>query len=197
MTSTVTYPIPGLPTTHLAEDGTRITFRALAPDDQEALLALFRILPEQERRYLKDDVAAPDVVGQWVRGMDYSRVTPLVAEHDGRIVAEATLHHHRAAARRHVGTLRIVVDPAYRDKGIGRGLLHKLAEVARDADMERLLFEVVADVEEAAGHAAMILGFVPVAVLPGHVRDADGATHDLVLMEMSLTQQFPPLPGKF
>lgn len=197
MTSTTTFPIPNLPATHLAEDGARITIRAMAPEDRDALLEFFRTIPERDRFYLKDDVTSSRVIDAWVENMDYSRVVPLLALDDRRIVAEGTLHHRRAGARRHVGEARIVVDPAYRDKGIGRGLLHKLAEVARDRDVERLVFEVVSGAEEAARHAAIILGFVPVAVLEGQVRDIDGTPHDLIIMEMDVRQEFPPLPSKF
>ena len=45
---------------------------------------------------------------------------------------KGTLHHRRAGARQHIGEVRIVVDPAYRNRGVGRGLLHKLIELAGD-----------------------------------------------------------------
>lgn len=192
-----TYPIPGFPTTHLAEDGQRLTIRPMTPDDQAALRAFFETLPASDRYYLKDDVTAPEIVQAWASDPDYSRVVPLLATDGHRIVALGTLHQRRAAARRHVGEVRVTVDPAYRDKGIGRGLLHKLAEVARDRDLERLLFEIVADVEQPARHAAVMLGFVSSATLRGHVRDAGGGYHDLLMMELDLQQEFPPLPDKF
>jgi len=48
------------------------------------------------------------------------------------------------------------------------------------------LFEVVADTEQAARHTAQVLGFVSVAVLPAHVRDSGGHSHDLLIMERRL-----------
>jgi ribosomal protein S18 acetylase RimI-like enzyme len=41
-----------------------------------------------------------------------------------------------------------VVDPAYRNRSIGRGLLHKLIEIAAGKGLEKLMFEVVADTGE-------------------------------------------------
>jgi len=46
------------------------------------------------------------------------------------------------------------------------------------------MFAVVADTEEAARHTAQLLGFVPMAVLPGHVKEYCGVLHDLVIMQL-------------
>jgi GNAT superfamily N-acetyltransferase len=67
-----------------------------------------------------------------------------------------------------------VVDPAYRNRGVGHRLLHKLIEIAAGKGLKKLMFEVVADTGEAAKGAAQLLGFVPVAVLPAHVKDYCG-----------------------
>jgi L-amino acid N-acyltransferase YncA len=116
---------------------------------------------------------------------------------DGKIVGDGTLHHRRAGARRHIGEVRIVVDPEYRNRGVGRGLLHKLIEIAYDKGLEKLMFEVVVDTEEAAKHTAQILGFVPVAVLPARVKDYCGKAHDLMIMEFRLPSQQPEEGGIF
>ena len=80
----------------------------------------------------------------------------------------------------------MVVHPAYRSRGVGRGLLHKLIDIAGDKGLKKLIFEVVADTEPAARHTAQVLGFVPIAVLPEHVCDLAGASHDLIIMERRL-----------
>ena len=108
---------------------------------------------------------------------------PLLAIVDSKIVGDGTLHYRRAGSRRHVGEVRVVVDPAYRNRGIGKGLLHKLVEIAGDKGLEKLMFEVVAGTESAAQHTAQMLGFVPVAMLSGHVCDAEGNPHDLMILE--------------
>lgn len=197
MASTTVYPLAGFPVTHLAEDGSRITIRAMRPDDKDALLAFFRSVPEHDRFYLKDDVSSERVVSQWAENLDFRRAIPLLGLDGDRIVAEGVLHHRRTGARRHVGDARIVVAPDYRGKGVGRGLLHKLAELAEHEEIRLLQFEVVADVEEPARHAALTLGFSPVATLADHVRDLDGVEHDLIVMEMNVSEQFPAPPAIF
>lgn len=184
--TTVVYPIPGYPTIHLTEDSQQITIRPMVPGDEKGLLDFFRRIPQEDRFFLKEDVTSPQVIQRWAETLDYSRALPLLAIMEGKIVGDGTLHHRRAGARRHIGEVRVVVDPAYRNRGVGRGLLHQLVEIARDKGVEKLMFEVVADTEEAAKHTAQVLGFVPIAVLPGHVKDYCGAKHDLVIMELRL-----------
>lgn len=193
MTTTV-YPIAGYPTVYLTEDHQQITIRPMVPEDKDDLLDFFRRIPEEDRFYLKEDVTSPNVLQRWSENLDYSRALPLLAIMDDKIVGDGTLHHRRAGARRHIGEVRVVVDPAYRNQGVGRGLLHKLIDLAADKGLEKLMFEVVADTEDAAKHTAQILGFVPIAVLPAHVKDYAGNTHDLFVMEYRLPK---PIPDDF
>src|SRR3989304_2899671 len=92
----------------------------------------------------------------------------------------------RSLARRHVGEVRIVVHPQYRNQGLGTTMLHELALIANEHGIERLLFQVVAEREESAVKAAGLGGFIKIAVLPGHAKDRDGRPRDIVLMEMPL-----------
>lgn len=186
MTTTTIYPVSGFPTTYLTTDGAPMTIRPMVPEDQDELLAFFRRIPEADRFGLKEAVTDPHVVERWALTLDYSRALPLLAILDGKIVGDGTLHHRRAGARQHIGEVRVVVDPAYRNRGVGRGLLHKLIDMAGDKGLKKLMFEVIADTEEAARHTAQVLGFVPVASLPGHVQDACGHPHDLIIMERRL-----------
>jgi L-amino acid N-acyltransferase YncA len=186
MATTTTYPIPGYPTVYLTSDGAQMTIRPMLPEDEDALLDFFRSIPPEDRFYLKEDVTDPRIIARWVQTLDYSRVLPLLAFLDGRIVGDGTLHHRRAGARQHIGEVRVVVAPAYRNCGVGRGLLHKLIDIAGDKGLKTLIFEVVADTEPAARHTAQVLGFVPVAVFPAHVCDLGGTSHDLIIMERRL-----------
>jgi L-amino acid N-acyltransferase YncA len=158
----------------------------MVPEDKDALLDFFRRIPTEDRFSLKEDVTDAKILERWAQTLDYSRVLPLLAFLDGKIVGDGTLHHRRAGARQHIGEVRVVVAPASRNRGVGRGLLHKLIEMAGDKGLKKLLFEVVAAMEPAAQHTAQVLGFVPVAMLPARVLDSRGTPHDLILMERRL-----------
>lgn len=183
---TTTYPLPGYPTVVLAEDMEQITLRPMQSSDEAALLDFFRRIPEDDRRHLKEDVTSESVIHKWATEMDYTRTVPLLAFDGDRIIGDGTLHHRRAGTRKHIGEMRVVVDPDYRNKGVGRALMRSLVDMARDEKVERLVFEIVSNAEPAARHTAKLLGFVPVAVLPGHSRDSSGKDQDVVVMELDV-----------
>jgi hypothetical protein len=79
-----------------------------------------------------------------------------------------------------------VVDLAYRNRGVGRGPLHKLIEIAAGKGLEK--------------RPKVLLnswGFVPVAVLPAHVKDYCGNTHDLIIMDLGLPKPEAEEPRMF
>ncbi len=170
------------------EDETRATIRPLNREDKVALARFFQRVPEEDRFYLKENVTAPEVVQDWIESLDYERVVPLVAIADGSIVADATLHRSRAPARRHVGELRVVVDPEFRSRGLGSRLIRELIELGSGLGLDRLFFELVDRREMHAIHALVLAGFEEVAVLRGRVKDLYGSIQDVVIMEKTLAE---------
>ena len=105
------FPIPGYPTVLLTNGGVRVTVRPMVPEDRDELLKFFRRVPARDRFYLKEDVTDPQVINRWAETVDYDQALPLLAMVENQIVADATLHRSRSGARRHLGEIRIVVDP--------------------------------------------------------------------------------------
>jgi GNAT superfamily N-acetyltransferase len=185
--------IPGFSCCYIAPRGDAIDIRAMRPTDEKALLDCLRRIPPDDRQYLRDDVTSSDLVTRWATHMNYDRVLPLLAFVRDKIVADATLHRNRDAAHRHIGELRIVIDPEYRNQGLGRFLLKRLAEIAKDQDanLERVLFEVVKDGENAALHAARAIGFVDAREFPDHVAFYNGRPHHVTLLTIDLRDAVP------
>ena len=104
------------------------------------------------------------------------------------LVADASLHRSRAAARRHIGELRVVVDPEFRGKGLGSALIRELIDVGRTLGLDRLFFELVERREHDAIKAAVGTGFEEVGSLQGRVRDIYGSLQNLVILELPLDQ---------
>ena len=182
------FPLPGYPAERLTRDGEKVTVRPMVPEDADALLEFFRGISKEERFYLKDDVTSSRVIGQWISQMDYWRVLPLVVTIDARIIADATLHHGRAGARRHTGEVRVLVHPGYADQDVAEIVLGDLIRIASARGLEKLVFEVVADIEESARSMAQNVGFIPARSLRDHVRDIDGTPHDLVIWELDVAR---------
>lgn len=186
MVETETYNLAAFPLELTLLDDTLVVIRPMTPEDEEGLLAFFQALPEEERFFMKEDVASSLVVRRWVRELDYNRALPLLALVDGDVVAEATLMRSRAAARRHVGELCVQVHPDYRSLGLGTVLMHHLMVLANKVGLQVLTLEAVAGKEDEAIRSAQWLGFTPVARLQGVAKDAEGRRYDVVVVEALL-----------
>jgi ribosomal protein S18 acetylase RimI-like enzyme len=89
----------------------------------------------------------------------------------------------------HVGEVRVIVDPAYRGRGIGRALARRAVLEALELGLEKMVVEVVADQEPAIGMFRS-LGFEPEALLVDHVRDRSGELRDLMVLAHSVEAQW-------
>ena len=167
-------------------DESLIVLRPMEPGDKAALRKFLERVPEEERHYLKESVTAPETIQAWTANIDFSRVVPIVAVAGDEIVADATLHRSRAPARRHIGEVRIVVDPAYRERGLGSRMIRELVDIAVDQGLHKVTVELVDRREKAAILAARSMGFTEVAVLQEAVLDYWGNFQDVVIMELPL-----------
>ena len=179
----------GFPKSFTLNDGTEVEIRPLASGDNEALLSLFQRVPEEDLYYLKDTVTDPGVIDGWTQDINLERVIPIEALHGDRVIADATLHRSRVFARRHIGELRLVVDPEFRGKGLGRRLMRELLDIAAELELYRVVMELVPEREDAAIEVAERMGFEKVATLPARIRDYFGSYKDLVVLEISLSDR--------
>ena len=173
------------------KDGAKVTLKRMTSRDRDALHALFERLPEEDTKFLKDDVRKPEVIDAWCRDISYGRVFPLLAEVDGALVADATLHRRSHGWLKHVGEIRFIVDPAYRRKGLGAHLIEELILFAIDEGLEKLVAEVV-DEEVAALKTLERFGFKQAATLPSLVKDQTGTARDLHILILDLATALLP-----
>jgi hypothetical protein len=83
----------------MLRDGDKVSVRPFESDDKVRLLEFFDRIPEEERFYLRENVASAKVVHGWTVNIDLSNVIPVVAVAGDAIVADATLHLDRTLAR--------------------------------------------------------------------------------------------------
>jgi GNAT superfamily N-acetyltransferase len=127
-----------------------------------------------------------------VDDLDYERVLPLLVLVDGRVVGDATLHRRRLGWTRHLGKVRLVIDPQYRQKGLGSLLVKELIEIGKGLKLERLVVELTGG-QQAALVAFRHLGFERAAVLYRHVKDRAGRPQDLVILIRDLEEEPEPI----
>ena len=174
--------IEGYPKIVVVQDGTQVNLRPMVAEDEQKLLEFFQRVPAEDRWYLKEDTADPEIIASWVRSLNYDRVLPIVAEVGDRIVADASLHRHPFGCWTNVAKIRIVVAPEYRGLGLGTWMILDLVSHALQLGLDRLMAELVADKQEAAIDACLSQGFVKEATLPGYVRDSEGNPQDVVML---------------
>ena len=181
--------LEGYPKSLTLNDGVEVQLRPLISSDSTALLSLFQQVPEEDLYYLKDTVTDPEVIRGWTNDINLERVIPIEALHGDRVIADATLHRSRVFARNHIGEVRVVVDPEYRGKGLGRRLMRELLDIAAELDLYRVVMELVPEREAAAIEVAESMGFQRVTTLPGRIRDYSGGYNDLAVLEISLSDR--------
>ena len=164
------------------KNGKRVMFRFLNEQDREALIQLFQEAPEEDIRFLKQDVKDLKLVNAWVDHLDYRKVLPLVAVEleNNRLIADATLHRGKHAAK-HLGEVRIFVSRPYRNLGLGSMMLEELINLAFQENLYLLKAEVLADHKKVI-KAFRAKGFEVKANLEDFFIRKDGVTHDVVLM---------------
>jgi RimJ/RimL family protein N-acetyltransferase len=163
------------------KDGTRVTLRPMVQADREKMLAFFRGLDEKDLLFLRSDVRDAEVIDRWVNNIDYRRAFPLLAEVEGRIVGDATLHMRRMGWKRHLGNVRVVVAKDFQNKGLATLLINELVELAEEFGLEKLIAEIHLQAQSAMT-AFKHAGFSVKAVFEDLVKDFTGRSSDLVVM---------------
>jgi L-amino acid N-acyltransferase YncA len=161
--------------------GEPVILRPLVRKDAAALLAFYRALPEEDRKYLDDDVTREDWVDRFIERVDYDAQIPIVAEMNGGIVGHATLIRARFGWMAHVGRIRIAIAHDHQRKGLGTLLLRELMKIAVSVGLEKMTAQVM-DNQAGPRHAFEKLGFKVEATLGGMVKDIYGKRRNLVVM---------------
>lgn len=178
------YKLSAYPKEFIGPEGLNASLRPMVSGDGQALLAFFQRVPDSERYFLKDDVVSESVINGWCDHLDYDRALPLLALDGDRVCADAVLIRHRGDARSHYAEVRVVVDPDYREHGLGTALMRELFDVAWDAEVQSVQAEFVRDIQADALKAAAAFGGAEAGVLKDAVRDHNNEPHDLVFMRI-------------
>ncbi len=162
--------------------GKRIMFRFLNERDRDELVRMFQEAPDEDTRFLKQDVKDLALVNYWVDHIDYSKVLPLVAVEleDNRLIGDATLHRGKHSAK-HIGEMRIFIARPFRYVGLGSMMMEELISWAPKMALQWLRAEIIADHKEVI-KACREKGFEVRATLDDYFIRKDGLTHDVVLM---------------
>lgn len=170
----------------ILKDGTGVTLRPLADGDQDAFFKMFHRFPKDELWFLNQDVNDPDLIDGWVRNLNPKRVVSIIALLEGRVIANAVLMMKDYGAKKHIGKIRIAVDPAMREKRLGTWMLLDLINMAVAIGLKILVMRLIEDRDIAVIQGVKKLDFVERAVFKDHVLDMEENPHNLVILTKRL-----------
>jgi L-amino acid N-acyltransferase YncA len=164
------------------KNGKRVMFRFLNEQDREGLIQMFQEAPEEDTRFLKQDVKDLKLVNYWVDHINYLKVLPLVGVdlENNKVIADATLHRGKHSAK-HIGEIRIFVSRPFRNLGLGSLMLEELLNLALQENLIWVKAEVLAEHKKVI-KAFRSRGFEQKCTLDDYFIRKDGVTHDVVMM---------------
>ncbi len=173
----------------LLKDGFSCTLRPMISDDLEGLYRFFVSLPAKDLRYLRDDPTDRRLVEKWCREINYDRVLPILAEHEGRIIANATLHRQTSGWGKHVGEIRVTIATEVRQRGLGFRMVEELSSLARAAGLDKLCARAIASQTDAITVFEKN-GYSLVATLKNFVKDVHQDEYqDIAILVKDLSQE--------
>jgi RimJ/RimL family protein N-acetyltransferase len=175
------------PKTIVLKDGASVELRPLEAADADQLITFFQRIPENERWYLRHDVSNPATIRKWALTVNYERVVPILALKNNEIIGDATLHRRQYGSSKHLGEVRVVIDPAMRGQRLGTWMVLDLIQLATGLGLEKLVAEIASS-EGVALKAFRHLDFVREGVIPELHKDPAGNPCDLVIMVKNLAR---------
>lgn len=160
-------------------NGTKVTLRAVKPEDLDPLLSFINRLVNEKRQdkgsllYSGFDdkvkrIEEKEWLAETLEGIRRSNLISVLAEIDGKIIANGEVTRGRYDETRHHGHLGLTMISEFRGKGIGRKVIGTLVKESRRAGLRSLEVEFLASTKNAQ-RAYNREGFRPAGVIPGKI----------------------------
>ncbi|MCK4630488.1 MAG: GNAT family N-acetyltransferase [Bacteroidales bacterium] len=169
------------------KDGTKIIVRAMKHNDLELSLDFFESLKEKERRFLRMDVTRKENVKKRIEQIKSGQVRRIVATCKDKIIADGALELSHHGWEEHIGEMRIIVADNFQKKGLGMIIARELYHLAAAEKLEEIVVRMMR-AQIGAKKIFRKLGFHEEIILPNHVKDLKGKSHDLIIMRCNLKE---------
>jgi L-amino acid N-acyltransferase YncA len=172
--------------------GKELELRMMTDGDSQAVLEFAAALPPHDLIFLQRDIRNPKVVAAWIGQIARGAITSVLALEDGAVRGCAAIVQDELSWSPHVGEIRVVVSDGMRGSGLGRLLVQDALALAVSRGLEKLIARMTPD-QRGAIAVFQELGFRGEALLRDHVRDAAGATHDIVIFSLDVARHHAQL----
>jgi N-acetylglutamate synthase-like GNAT family acetyltransferase len=168
------------------QDGFTFSLRPMNKQDEDGLYRFFVSLAESDRKYLRNDTQSRVLIEKWCRELNYEKVLPILAEKDGKIIANATLHRESHGWSKHIGEIRMTISPEYQQKGMSSLLVNEIVGLAGEAGLAKVTAWVVASRDYVIKLFEQN-GFTPISTLKNYVKSIhDKSYKDVVILVKDL-----------
>jgi RimJ/RimL family protein N-acetyltransferase len=167
------------PLDHALEDGARVSFSLMSPDDREALSKFIAGLSRTDLLYLQADLSKPENLERWLESMVQGKALCICCYDPARLVGYASVQTEKD--EKHSGEIRVNINPGYRSRGLGRILISEIFFIAEQLKLNQITARMLSD-QHGAKAAFRRLGFVEEQVMADYVKDASGVSRDLIVM---------------
>ncbi len=162
----------------------KVLIRPTIPSDKELVYELFQRADESDMKFLKDKVKKREVVERWYEKLDFTKVLPIVAIYDNKIVGNATLHF-MTKSKRHMAEIRLFLDKEFRGVGLGSYMVKSLLKIAKELNLKFVIAEIISE------HYRLIkafrkLGFSRKCDLEDYFMTEEGELYDVTVMMYDL-----------
>lgn len=158
-----------------------VTLRHMTANDEAAILAFARALPEHDLLFLRRDITEASAVEDWIRELESGEIVTILAVLGEEVVGYATIHKSLLRWTAHVAELRVMVAERMRGAGLGRILTQEAFANALVSGIEKMVAQMTLD-QKGAIATFEGLGFRPEALLRDQVKDRQGNKHDLLVL---------------
>lgn len=162
-------------------DGREVQIRQPGIEDLEKLMAFLTRLPDDIKQYLRYNVHDHEILSRRLKEVDSENHWRLVAELDGRIIADGTLDRDAYGWTRHIAELRVIVDDEFEGLGVRAGLCEEFVILAQQVGVERMQMQVPVERTDLIPILEG-LGFRQELVRKLYAKGLDGKLHDVVFM---------------
>ena len=162
-------------------NGKSLQLRLMDATARADLLEFAGTLPRVDLMFMRMDITDPKNVDEWIHNVAAGRTVSILAYDGSRLAGWASLHHNEVLWTRHVGEIRTVIGVDYRGTRLGARLVEETFIIAKDIGLKKITAQMTAD-QKGARATFERIGFRPEALLADHVVDAEGRTHDMLIM---------------
>ncbi len=162
----------------------KVIIRPTIPSDKDLVYDMFQRADDEDMIFLKDKVKNRETVERWYEKLDFTKVLPIVALYDNRVVGNATLHF-MTKSKRHMAEIRIFLDKEFRGVGLGSYMVKSLIKIAKELNLKFVIAEVISE------HYRLVksfrkLGFSRKCDLEDYFITESGKMYDVTIMMYDL-----------